>query len=1006
MRPTRGDIDAAHRPGPSRDTSAVGSRLTSNAFVGRGRELTELELAIQGVASGQPGVVLVGGDSGVGKTRLVGELERRLSDGAVRVLRGEGVEQGEEELPYVPLTSALRPVVREHDPALGRLSAGSRTQLSVLLPGLDAGDARTEPEGQLRLFEALLELIDLLSEARPLVVILEDMHWADRSTRTFVSFLARGMRQERVMLVLTYRTDELHRRHPLRPLLAELERLDHVRRIVLEPFDRDEVTAILADILDREPDASLVERLFARSEGNALYTEELLAAGLDGRGAAPRSLRDAFMLRVERLSDDAQEAARAIAVGRRLDEATITAVSGLAHPGLHTALREAVAEQVLVAADDGRLRFRHALLREAVVDDLLPGERSELHLSLAQHYDERLEAGAEDSALAAEVAYHYAAAGDQPAALRAAVRAALAARDILAYGEAAALAERALELWPRVPAAEQMIPLDRVDVLRLAASSHSMAGDRARAEVLLREAVEELDPETDPGRYAEMLAHLGRLQWNLNRGVEGIATAKRALAILPDDDRRERVRISAFLARTCFLRGKFREAVADGEDALATAVAIRDAKAESDMLNTLGMAEIALGDVEAGIARLRRAIDLAKQIDDPDTVGYGYANLADMLSLSGRPAEALEVAREGLAAVPRRMTSAHDWMTLTLSGLAFEAGDWEAARAHLIPSPAQLHGVLLIFCLLRQAEQALGEGDEALAERRLEAATPLVASSSEPQWIGAFGALMAELLRRRHDLVPARAAVEEALDRLEVCTDDVMRIARVAAAGARVEADIAQRARDLRERGEEREAITRARLHCSRLTAAAQEGGPVERAWHAVGKAELARARGRNQARLWEAAASEWEGMSRPYETAILRWRAAEAYAEAEDRDRAAVAALQALAPARGLGSRWLESEVTGLAGRARLPLESVAGDGGATTEPMDGEDPFGLTRRERQVLALIAEGATNRQIGNALFMAEKTASVHVSRILSKLGVQSRTQAAAVAHRLHLDSGV
>jgi DNA-binding CsgD family transcriptional regulator len=278
-----------------------------------------------------------------------------------------------------------------------------------------------------------------------------------------------------------------------------------------------------------------------------------------------------------------------------------------------------------------------------------------------------------------------------------------------------------------------------------------------------------------------------------------------------------------------------------------------------------------------------------------------------------------------------------------------------------------------------------------------------VAASTEPQWIGWFGALAGELRRRSHDLAAARGAVEEALDRLELCTDDVMRIARVSAVGARVEADIAQRARDLRERGEERDALARARLHLRRLGAAAQEGGPVEAAWQAVGKAELGRARGHNDPSLWQQAAASWEAIGRPYEAAIMRWRLAEAEVEAGERANALGAARAALADARALGARWLEQETAALAHRARLDLEHRdARAGEASADGDDGENPFGLTPRERQVLALISQGATNRQIGAALFMAEKTASVHVSRILAKLGVRTRTQAAAVAHRLHL----
>jgi DNA-binding CsgD family transcriptional regulator len=247
--------------------------------------------------------------------------------------------------------------------------------------------------------------------------------------------------------------------------------------------------------------------------------------------------------------------------------------------------------------------------------------------------------------------------------------------------------------------------------------------------------------------------------------------------------------------------------------------------------------------------------------------------------------------------------------------------------------------------------------------------------------------------------------VEIALGRLELCTDDVMRIARVSAVGARVEADIARRARDLRERGEEREAIARLRIHVSRLDAAAQEGGPAERAWQAVGRAELARARARDDPGLWRRAGQRWSEISRSYQAAIMHWREAEAAAERGERDAAARAAATALEVARRLGARWLEAEAEALVHRARLTLEEGADERpeqADATPAGEAQDPFGLTPRERQVLALIAEGATNRQIGTALFMAEKTASVHVSRILAKLGVSSRTQAAAVAHRLHL----
>jgi len=241
-----------------------------------------------------------------------------------------------------------------------------------------------------------------------------------------------------------------------------------------------------------------------------------------------------------------------------------------------------------------------------------------------------------------------------------------------------------------------------------------------------------------------------------------------------------------------------------------------------------------------------------------------------------------------------------------------------------------------------------------------------------------------------------------------------MRIARVTAVGAAVEADRALRARDLREPETEADALARARIHLDRLEAAAEDGGPVERAWLAVGIAEAGRARGEYEPALWQQAAEQWETLERPYCAATARWRQAEVLVGAEDRPAAAAVAGAALEVAERLGAGWLRSELQGLCARARLEL-AVAGTGagggdanGDTSEigheaGTDAEEiPFGLTPRELQVLTLIAEGATNRQIGAALFMAEKTASVHVSRILNKLGVRSRTQAAAVAHRSHI----
>ncbi|HEX8101775.1 MAG TPA: AAA family ATPase, partial [Solirubrobacteraceae bacterium] len=257
----------------------MSTRVTSMRLIGREPELAELEAALADAAAGRASLAFVAGESGVGKSRLLGELERRARDRGARVIGGDCVELGEGELPYAPIVAALRPLVRAQDPVLDALSPRDRAALGVVLPGLstEAEGARPDADdasAQARLFEALLTLLDRLGQAAPLLLVLEDIHWADRSTRGFVAFLSRSLCRERVLLVASYRSDELHRRHPLRPLLAELEREAGSRRVELARFTRDELTAQLADILGGAPDAALVDRLWARGGGNPLFTEE------------------------------------------------------------------------------------------------------------------------------------------------------------------------------------------------------------------------------------------------------------------------------------------------------------------------------------------------------------------------------------------------------------------------------------------------------------------------------------------------------------------------------------------------------------------------------------------------------------------------------------------------------------------------------------------------------------------------------------------------------------
>jgi DNA-binding CsgD family transcriptional regulator/tetratricopeptide (TPR) repeat protein len=987
----------------------VTTRVTSARLVGRERELAELEAALADAGAGRPSIAFVAGESGVGKTRLLSELVRRVEvgDPPARVIGGDCVELGEGELPYAPLVAALRPLARAQDPVLDCISAAARDELGALLPGLgpavsDEGAGERDDVAQARLFEALLELFDELGREQPLLVTIEDLHWADRSTRAFLAFLARSLAHERVLVVATYRPDELHRRHPLRPLLAELERNATARRIELPPLSRDELGEQLTDILGARPDSGLTERLWTRSEGNPLFTEELLAAGLDGRGALPPTLRDALMVRIERLGEDAQDVLRLIAAGRRLDHALLSDASGLEPGMLLVALRESVASHIVAADEDGFYAFRHALLREVVHDDLLPGEHSEVHLALAQALERRAEQQGGSVYLAAGIAHHYFVAGHQAAALAASVRAASAAERVHAYGEAAALLERALELWDRVADPETLAGTDRVELLRRAAVAHQGQGDIARQEPLLRRALALVDEDAEPQRAAGLLEHLARAEWALNRGADAIETAQRGLALLAaGQPSHERARLLSWLAKARMLQGRYLQALELAGEAIEAAKSAGDTLAEGRARNARGISMVGLGDVEPGTGELRRAIEIARERENIPELQSAYANLADALSTSGRTREALAVVEQGRRAVSE-IARPGDWLSVMTAEFKWLLGDWSGAEASMPPSERRHVGTTLMYVLLQRATMALGRGDHAAAREHLSQAEPFMAESSEPQFLGVCGALLALLAVREGDIESARRAVDEALDRIEFCTEDASRIVRLSAIGVAIEAEATERARDLGESPAFAESRVEAML--ARVRAAAAGERPVERAWLAMAEAEATRVSGEPDPERWAAAASAWDALEWPYEAALARWRRAEAHVNAGDRDAATASAATAVSAARRLGAGWLEREVEGLAARARLRLEPEARAGEPEPARTPAEDPFGLTPRERQVLALVTEGMTNREIGERLFMAEKTASVHVSRILAKLNVRTRTEAAAVAHRLGLDA--
>jgi tetratricopeptide (TPR) repeat protein len=740
----------------------MGGHVASPTFVGRVEELQGLEAARVRAADADPAVVLVGGEAGVGKTRLVGELTGRCVSEGTRVLAGGCVPVGDGALPYAPIVEALRALLGDVGVGVVRELVGPPwPELARLLPAL--GEPEPGPAGpvaQARLFELLLGLLGRLGDQVPLVLVVEDLHWADRSTRDLLAFLVRNLRRERLLLVVTYRNDEAGQQR-LGPYLAELDRAGRVERIELLRLDQVQTAAQMVGILGAVPAADFVDGVFARSEGNPFFTEELLAVVRAGSGELPATLRDLLRGRVQPLPDHARQVLAVVAVaGRRTPHRLLAAVARLSDVQLGQALQIAVANQLLVTTpgQDG-YDVRHALLREVIDANLLPGERARLHADLAQTLTQRPElADGPPAVAAAELAAHWDAAGEPTRALPARVQAGWAADRAHAFPEAQGHYERALRLWAQVTDPGRVAGLDRVELLGRAADAAAASGQVQRALGLLTTALDQLDRASDPVRAALLLMRLGGERWKAGDEPAGLASLEEALRILPAEPSPERARVLANYARYLMLAGRSRDATRRAEEALAVARTVGARAEEGHALDILG---VCTRDIE----RLVEARRIAEEVSNIEGIAHAYLNLGSTLSQSGRQREALEVFRRGLEAarelgLERGMGSV---LAVSLAMTLFEIGDWEESGRVL--AEALERGVIVPFRLHEsQGMLDLGRGDFPAAREQLELAVRLSPSPFEAVWPLA-GLTELAIWEGRYD--DARVAVDQAVSALE-----------------------------------------------------------------------------------------------------------------------------------------------------------------------------------------------------------------------------------------------
>jgi DNA-binding CsgD family transcriptional regulator len=980
-------------------------RVTSPDFVGRERELAGLGAALERAADRRPAVVLVAGESGVGKTRMVSELGARAREQGARVLTGDCVDLGDGELAYAPIVSALRGLTPDE---LGGGAAG----LAPLLPQLDAPEAGHESAlSQGRVFELLLGLLGRLGEAQPLVLIFEDVHWADRSSRDFLSFFVRNARHQRVLLLATYRTDELHRRHPLRALVAEAERAPIVERVALERFTREEMVAQLTGILGRRPEARLVDELFGRAEGNPFFTEELAAATAGER--VPANLADALMLRVESLSPTAQTVLRLTAVaGPRVSHGLLERAAGVTPDELVAGLREAVAHNIVVTDPaTGAYGFRHALMREALADDLLPGERGPLHTALARALEADPALSVSPSGVAAELAFHWYAAHNLPAAFSASVQAGVEAMLLAAFAEANAHYERAIELWDGVAEDVRRDGPSLVDLIRSAAEAAHLAGEYDRAAALARRALMLVDADVDPMTAALVGERLGRYLWISGQSLEALEASRAAVARLPaEGDPAARARVLGSEGHLLMLLGRGPEALALCEPALEIARAAGARREEGSILSTMCAALSYAGGLGAGVECGQEALRIAAELGDIEELIRAHINLGETLDWAGRIGEAAELAGVGAhTAIEQGMGALAALLASDQALRLLRLGRWDEADAALVTAmDAAIGGVtagaaLAGRALLDVLRGRFDEGFETVqeAERAQENAVGSM-------WTGPLAITRAELELWRGRPVDGRNAIVAMLEGVDPGDEDAFYLTPVLAVGARAAADVAVGARATGDAEREREAgafcetlVARAG-HLVRDEAFPQGRCPPEALLHvATTQAEHSRALGQGASAAWRDVAEGWQAFGAPYAAAYARWRRAEAIlAEGGARADAQSALAAAHAVAVRLRARPLAAELEALARRARLSLqtgaEPVVSDGDGAAERV------GLTARELEVLRLVAKGETNRSIGRALYISEKTVSVHISRILAKLDARGRVEAAGLALRLGL----
>lgn len=970
------------------------SSVTS-PMVGRAPDLAAVAgaLGVGDPDTAPGGALLLGGDAGVGKTRLLLELGRLATDHGWTVLTGQCVDFGDGDLAYLPFSEALGALERR-EPDLVARALAERPALARLQPGRRVLDPHS-PDGALgsgqdraMLFDAVHALLDVAAAERPLLLVCEDLHWADRSTTDLLSFLFTRQFENPVALVGSYRADDLHRRHPLRRQVAEWSRLRGVQRHLLGPLDeaavRDLVSALAPD--GATPDE--VDDIVARAEGNAFFVEELASAW--GCGCTlPDELADLLLVRLDLLGDDARDVVRAASVmGRSAGHDMLAAVLDLDPSTLERAVREAVDAHVLVATGT-TYSFRHALLGEAVLDDLLPGERVRLHAACVT----ALQSGAARGTAAA-LARHARLAHDVPTGVRASIRAGQEAWEVGGPDEAAQHFQRALELvagggdLPGLPDEAEL-----VQVVAAAAEALVATGAVDRAVRLLGEQLDRVGAGERPAHRAVLLSALALIESHSDApSLDPVRLSEEAVALPLGDAPATRAKVLGDHARVLFHQGRYEDARGPAVEALALAERLALPQLASEVVTTLsslgrrGPREGLQSSLREAVNRAEESGALASELRARYLLGRSHQDW-------GEYQEAASWFRSGME---RAETAGMPWVPYgfearwQLGWLHYVAGEWDTALdlCEVRTGPRVQRALLDTVAISVHQARGRPVGERVAAVREVWTEDGSIAVWLAEPALREVARAGLEALREVHDAVMALLG-----GMWGPGFEGRVRITAVAlglAADLWHEVPSAQHAEHL-------DWLTRQAARAEEVaqrSVSAGRWGTEGRAWQARLGAELHRLR-------WLAGGAG-EGSA---DDLIEVWRGAEkafdALGHVPELARVRVT-LAGLLRATGdvAGARTLEESARGEAERlgARTVLDRLPRAPHRTAAAAASGAP-GLTDREREVLRLVAVGHTNGEIGSRLFISPKTVSVHVSNILAKLGASGRTEAATIAAR-------